>query len=94
MTDPNHYQVLCSVCGKVIEQCRCPAPDKPITYGLCEDCKAGKPLIEAVFVDDFKTISKPEKMTKEELERRNKQIDNLGLDEYGRWEESSRSQED
>lgn len=33
-----HYTKLCSVCGAVIEQCRCMSPDKVTLYGICDAC--------------------------------------------------------
>jgi predicted nucleic acid-binding Zn ribbon protein len=39
----SHYIKKCKECGAVIEQCRCFALDKTVTYGLCEDCKAKMP---------------------------------------------------
>ena len=35
----SHFKVLCECCGKVMEQCRCPSPDKIITYKVCDSCK-------------------------------------------------------
>jgi hypothetical protein len=35
----NHFIEICSECGKVISQCRCPAEDKTKTYKVCNDCK-------------------------------------------------------
>ena len=37
-----HFKQLCRQCGTLMAQCRCPAPEKTITYGVCETCK-GKP---------------------------------------------------
>ena len=40
---------------------------------------------QAVYVDDFGTTSKPEMLTEDELNKRNKSICDMGLDEYGYW---------
>jgi len=34
-----HFIKYCKVCGKVMKQCRCPAKDKTIYYGVCDECK-------------------------------------------------------
>ena len=35
-----HFIELCKVCRAVISQCRCPAKDKEVKYGLCAQCAA------------------------------------------------------
>jgi len=37
-----HFIEYCRVCHAVVSQCRCPAPDKEIRYGLCEKHKHDK----------------------------------------------------
>ena len=39
MSESGHFIKKCSVCGKVIAQCRCMCCDKPVLPGLCEECK-------------------------------------------------------
>lgn len=40
---PGHVKTLCRLCGTVIAQCRCPAPDKRVEYAVCTACqKAGQ----------------------------------------------------
>lgn len=34
-----HFKEICRVCGALITQCRCPALDKTVRYGICEGCK-------------------------------------------------------
>jgi hypothetical protein len=51
-------------------------------------------IMKAVYLDDFGTIGKPVEMTEEEMNRRNRQLDDLSLEEYGRWVELSKAQED
>ena len=41
--------------------------------------------MKCVYVDDFGTCSKAREMTEEELIKTNKEIENLGLEEYGTW---------
>lgn len=36
-----HFKVVCG-CGVVIDQCRCPSPDKEVRKGVCEKCKTQK----------------------------------------------------
>jgi hypothetical protein len=36
----SHYILRCSVCNKIIEQCRCYDPNKRTIYGKCNACKA------------------------------------------------------
>jgi hypothetical protein len=50
--------------------------------------------MKAVYVDDFNSKSKPVKMTEEEMERRNKELENQGIEEYGMWIKLSKIQED
>jgi len=38
----DHFKILCGICGALIAQCRCPALDKTIRYGVCETCRAGR----------------------------------------------------
>jgi hypothetical protein len=33
-----HFIVKCQHCGTVLAQCRCPAPDKTVSYGRCAIC--------------------------------------------------------
>ena len=33
-----HFCMKCEYCDAVIMQCQCSARDKPIEYGICEDC--------------------------------------------------------
>lgn len=35
----SHFIIICSECGKVISQCRCPAENKTKTYEVCKECK-------------------------------------------------------
>lgn len=39
-----HFKEVCSECGTVVNQCRCPDPNKKVTYVICWDClkKIGK----------------------------------------------------
>jgi hypothetical protein len=41
-----HFIVKCRHCDSVIGQCRCPAKDKLIKYGVCDVCKTLHPLEE------------------------------------------------
>jgi hypothetical protein len=50
--------------------------------------------MKSVYRDDFGTIGKPVEMTEEEMDRRNKQLEDMGLEEYGMWVELSKIQED
>jgi len=34
-----HFKENCSLCGKIISQCRCANPNKEQRYGICKDCK-------------------------------------------------------
>lgn len=34
-----HFIIECSLCAKMIAQCRCPAPNKVKEYQVCQDCK-------------------------------------------------------
>jgi hypothetical protein len=34
-----HFKELCSVCGTVISQCRCPSENKVLKYDICDLCK-------------------------------------------------------
>jgi len=34
-----HEIVKCSVCDKVIQQCRCAFAGKPVTYLVCTNCQ-------------------------------------------------------
>jgi hypothetical protein len=36
-----HFKKVCPL-GHVISQCRCPAPDKPVTKGSCGECPTCK----------------------------------------------------
>lgn len=36
-----HFVIKCKECGAVIAQCRCPDPNKPVKYEVCEKCKQG-----------------------------------------------------
>ena len=40
-----HFKKICSVCSKVIEQCRCTDPNKTIQFDVCEDCSTIKCLV-------------------------------------------------
>ena len=42
MSHAGHKIVKCSVCGKVILQCRCMDKNKPVSYEVCRDCKNKK----------------------------------------------------
>ena len=33
-----HFRVVCVDCNATISQCRCPSPDKGITYLVCSKC--------------------------------------------------------
>lgn len=35
----NHFMVVCSECGKIITQCRCPSENKTKTYEVCKECQ-------------------------------------------------------
>ena len=37
-----HFKEVCEKCGITISQCRCPSPNKTITYSVCDACKTGK----------------------------------------------------
>ena len=39
INEHGHFKKFCSVCGKIIAQCRCMTKDKTILYDVCEDCK-------------------------------------------------------
>lgn len=41
-----HYKKVCWSCGKVIEQCRCPDPNKTVISAQCDECRA-RDLTEA-----------------------------------------------
>lgn len=49
MNQHDHYKVVCKYCDAVMQQCRCPAPDKTIAAGVCEKCLK-KPLGEVLEV--------------------------------------------
>ena len=36
----SHFKRVCRKCGRVIAQCRCITPNKPIEYALCDECMA------------------------------------------------------
>lgn len=36
-----HFIERCRVCDRVISQCRCPAPNKPVVLGCCTTCVEG-----------------------------------------------------
>jgi hypothetical protein len=36
----SHFIKRCTTCDTIIAQCRCPAPNKKLTYGVCGRCKA------------------------------------------------------
>ena len=33
-----HFIEKCSTCGTVVQQCRCPDKNKPVTWVTCERC--------------------------------------------------------
>jgi len=33
-----HFKEVCRKCRTVVSQCRCPDPNKKVTYVICEDC--------------------------------------------------------
>ncbi len=35
----SHYIEICSICAKVISQCRCASLNKETRYGYCDECK-------------------------------------------------------
>jgi hypothetical protein len=40
--------MVCRDCAKVYMQCRCPAVDKPVTYGICRECESkSKPALSS-----------------------------------------------
>lgn len=39
-----HYIELCTECGTVISQCRCPDPNKTKRYSVCDKCKTVEKL--------------------------------------------------
>jgi len=43
----DHFKVVCKHCDAVINQCRCPSPDKHVALGVCEKC-LNKPLGEVI----------------------------------------------
>lgn len=34
-----HFCVKCKNCQRIMAQCRCPDPNKTVTWDTCEDCK-------------------------------------------------------
>lgn len=34
-----HFMTICKFCKKIINQCRCAAPNKKKMYETCDDCK-------------------------------------------------------
>lgn len=40
----SHYKKVCKVCGDIITQCRCPSPNKTVTYEICKKCMVKNPL--------------------------------------------------
>lgn len=36
----NHYVEKCKECSRIIGQCRCPALDKAVQWGVCSECLA------------------------------------------------------
>jgi hypothetical protein len=34
-----HFKTICTECKTIINQCRCPAKDKTIIYGICKECE-------------------------------------------------------
>lgn len=38
MNHPGHKIVKCRVCGRIVAQCRCAMPDKPIELVTCDTC--------------------------------------------------------
>ncbi len=34
----NHLMEKCSVCGRIIRQCRCMCCNKTVIFGICGDC--------------------------------------------------------
>lgn len=59
----NHFIELCSECGTVISQCRCPSNDKEKRYSICEKCKTVESLKgklnagERLLVEHFKGMN-------------------------------------
>ena len=46
-----HFKTVCSCCGTVIAQCRCPGPKK-VSYETCAVCKRRQEMVdEAVGAD-------------------------------------------
>ncbi len=41
--------------------------------------------VEAVFLDDFGSTGKPRFLTVEAIEKLNKDLEERGLEEFGRW---------
>lgn len=35
----DHFILKCSICGKVIAQCRCIDANKTVRYAICDSCK-------------------------------------------------------
>lgn len=38
-SEHGHFKKFCSVCGRLIAQCRCMKRDKAILYDICDNCK-------------------------------------------------------
>lgn len=34
-----HFKTVCTQCGIIITQCRCPDQNKTIKWDVCDDCK-------------------------------------------------------
>lgn len=47
-----HYIKKCHKCEAVISQCRCPAPDKIIKWGVCASCYNQKSVEQPVEISD------------------------------------------
>jgi hypothetical protein len=39
----SHFVIKCKYCQGIMTQCRCPDPNKPVTYDICNACKANPP---------------------------------------------------
>ena len=47
----SHYKIVCTWCGKLMGQCRCPSPEKLIRYDECEKCSKEKEMAVVVHLE-------------------------------------------
>jgi len=50
----SHFIKICEECKDILNQCRCPAKDKNVIYGICSRCRKKKE--EQEIIDDLDAI--------------------------------------